>query len=186
LLIHALRVLIDEYPVNGLQLTIVGEGEERQRLESLASRLSLAGRVHFAGAVPHEELYLWYSAADLFCLASGREGWPNVLLEALACGTPVVATAVGGIPEVIRTDDLGLICQCNVRALVDKLSLALEKPWQADLLRSYAACHTWERTAQAIMQIFLAMLDRGARILHHRSSNAPKPEIAAPASESSG
>ncbi len=186
LLIRALQRLVDEYHLDGLRLAIVGEGGERPALENLAVRLSLADRVHFTGAVPHEELYLWYSAADVFCLPSRREGWPNVLLESLACGTPVVATAVGGIPEIIGMDDLGLLCAGEVSALAYKLCQALHKPWQTDSLRRYAASHTWERTAQAVVQIFSAVLDRGERIPHHHSSNAPTPEMAAPASESSG
>lgn len=153
LLIRALRLLVDEYQVDGLQLVIVGEGRNRQVLESLVSRLSLDGHVYFAGPVPHEVLSLWYSAADVLCLASRREGWPNVLLEALACGTPIVATAVGGIPEIIRNDDLGLLCPYTEQALAAKLSLALEKPWQTDSLRSYAASHTWAHTAQSVVQV---------------------------------
>jgi teichuronic acid biosynthesis glycosyltransferase TuaC len=178
LLVRALRLLIDEYRVDGLQLVIVGGGSERRPLERLASQLSLTGQIHFAGAVPHERLHLWYSAADVFCLASRREGWPNVLLEALACGTPVVATAVGGIPEIICTDELGLVSRSGERELADALALALEKPWQADLLRSYAAFYTWERTAQSIAQILVAVLapktgaPQGPAVSHHAIANA--------------
>jgi teichuronic acid biosynthesis glycosyltransferase TuaC len=175
LLMKALRVLDDEDRVDDLHLAIVGEGGERHALERLASRLSLSDRIHFAGAVPHEVLSLWYSAADVFCLASFREGWPNVLLEALACGTPIVATAVGGIPEIIRTDDLGLISPCTEHALADKLSLALEKPWQPDLLRSYAASHTWERTAQAVVQVLSTVLSPMIGFPHQPASS-PHPQ----------
>ena len=66
----------------------------------------------------HKELCLWYNAADLFCLASEREGWPNVLFESLACGTPVVATKVGGIPEILRSEKLGILVERNVNEIV--------------------------------------------------------------------
>jgi hypothetical protein len=60
-------------------------------------------------AVPNAELRWYYSAADVFCLASEKEGWPNVILESLACGTPVVAAATWGVPEVLPTEDYGLL-----------------------------------------------------------------------------
>src|SRR3546814_20106811 len=74
----------------GLTLWIVGGGPERGRLEALARDLNVAGRVRFLGVVPHERMPEVYSAADVLVLASEREGWPNVLLEAMACGTRVV------------------------------------------------------------------------------------------------
>jgi teichuronic acid biosynthesis glycosyltransferase TuaC len=78
----------------GMRLAIVGEGEARDALQRQTARLGLSGRVHFAGARPQDELKDWYSAADALLLCSSREGWANVLLEAMACGTPVVATPI--------------------------------------------------------------------------------------------
>ena len=97
--IEALAQLLPEHP--GARLVIVGEGEERERLQALALELGVAERVTLAGARPNTELLRWYSAADVFLLASSREGWANVLLEAMACGTPVVATDIWGTPEVV-------------------------------------------------------------------------------------
>ncbi|MEO8386751.1 MAG: glycosyltransferase, partial [Betaproteobacteria bacterium] len=94
LVIEAMRLLPDT------DLLIIGEGPERARLETLVSKRKLSGRVRLLGSVAHRELPPFYSAADIFVLASSREGWPNVTLEAMACGTPVVATNVGGIPEI--------------------------------------------------------------------------------------
>ena len=79
----------------------------RAELQTMACSLGLADAVRFAGAVPQAELARWYSAADLLLLASSREGWPNVLLEAMACGTPVVASRVGGVAEVVSSSLLG-------------------------------------------------------------------------------
>lgn len=82
------------------QLVIVGQGPLRPSLEQLAGQLGIASRVRFAGALPQVDLPRWYRAADIFVLPSHSEGVPNVLLESSACGTPWVASRVGGIPEI--------------------------------------------------------------------------------------
>ena len=78
----------------------MGEGEEDVALRRLAQGLGVTGRVHFLGSMPQKRLAGVYNAADVLVLASIREGLPNVVLEALACGTPVVATAVWGTPRL--------------------------------------------------------------------------------------
>ncbi|MCB1768449.1 MAG: glycosyltransferase family 4 protein, partial [Candidatus Competibacteraceae bacterium] len=86
----------------GAHLVIVGEGEEREPLTRLIQQHHLGERVRLVGAVPNVELARWYSAVDVLALASSREGWANVLLESMACGTPVVATRIWGTPEVVQ------------------------------------------------------------------------------------
>lgn len=159
LLIRALKILVDEYDERDLSLVIVGDGESRQALSDLAAALDLKDRVRFIGAVPHRDLYAWYSAADLFCLASDREGWPNVLLEALACGTPVVATNIWGVPEVISSDEVGLLTKRNDRDIAQAVSRALHRPWKPATLVEYAQSHTWERAAHALNRLFAATLN---------------------------
>src|SRR5205814_1186584 len=100
-----------------ISLYIIGEGESRTQLSAQIHRLGLGGRVVLVGAVANERLRFWYSAADVSCLASSREGWANVLLESMACGTPVVATRIWGTPEVIVGDHLGLLCDLDVPSL---------------------------------------------------------------------
>lgn len=103
LVVEALRDLPD------CELVVVGEGEQRRSLGILAKELGVSERVRIVGRVPQTELPEFYSAADAVVLASSREGLPNVVLEALACGTPVVATRVGGIPEVVGSPEAGLL-----------------------------------------------------------------------------
>jgi glycosyltransferase involved in cell wall biosynthesis len=132
----------------------VGEGPSRKELEGLVASLGLKEHVHFVGDVAHHELCRWYNAADIFCLASSREGWPNVVLESLACGTPVVATEVWGTPEIIRSDDIGLLTKRTDQDIANALERALERTWNYDVIRDYAASHTWERVAAAVRDVF--------------------------------
>lgn len=164
ILIDALDILVRERGDSNLYLVIAGEGPSHKDLRQLVASRALAGYVHFAGAVPHEELCLWYSAADLFCLASSREGWPNVILESLACGTPVVATAVWGIPDIIRSEDLGLLTERNERDLAQTIKKALAHRWDSDSIVRYARSHTWERVADSVFRVFESVLaDRSPR-----------------------
>lgn len=162
LLLKALHRLVQEPQYKHLYLVIVGEGPCRRELEELITALHLASHVRLVGDMPHHALATWYSAADLFCLASAREGWPNVLLEALACGTPVVATAVGGIPEIIRSDEVGILTGRDEQALADSIALALTKPWHSSTIITYAAEHTWERVSQDVLHVFEAVLSGGS------------------------
>jgi teichuronic acid biosynthesis glycosyltransferase TuaC len=90
-------------------LFLIGDGPDRRRLESIARETGVGERVRFIGTVAQKDLPRYYSAADALVLASSREGWPNVLLEAMACGTPVVAARVGGTPEVVRSPVAGVL-----------------------------------------------------------------------------
>jgi colanic acid/amylovoran biosynthesis glycosyltransferase len=106
LLNAASRLLTEGAPVD---ITIVGDGPERERLERLTRELGIEGEVRFAGAVGRDILPSHYSAADIFCLPSFAEGVPVVLMEAMATGLPVVATRVAGIPELVRDEESGIL-----------------------------------------------------------------------------
>jgi glycosyltransferase involved in cell wall biosynthesis len=159
LLVKSVRLLSDKFPETDIHMAIVGDGPARGKLEKTISSLKLDGKVRLVGAVPHDQLRLWYSAADLFCLASGREGWPNVLLEALACGTPVVATAVGGIPEIIRSEKVGLLTEREETKIAAAIFDAMNRNWQSDAILHYAREHTWSHTAVTVRGIFQSLLE---------------------------
>jgi glycosyltransferase involved in cell wall biosynthesis len=136
-------------------LYIVGEGPERERLQRLIEKLRLSDRVHLVGAVANAELKWWYSAADLLTLCSSREGWANVLLEAMACGTPVVATAIAGTAEVVRTNAVGRLfgersSECLLAAIKD-LQVAMPTREQ---VRHYAEGFDWAATTQQQIELF--------------------------------
>ncbi|MCB1954759.1 MAG: glycosyltransferase [Rhodocyclaceae bacterium] len=88
-------------------LVVIGEGQEYAALRALCNRLGVEERVRFVGVIPQDALRRYYVAADALVLASRSEGWPNVLLEAMACGTPVVATPVGAAPEIVTSRAFG-------------------------------------------------------------------------------
>ena len=136
-------------------LVIAGEGPERQALESLANQLKVSAKVTFLGWVTQSQLVKSYSAADMLVLPSSREGWPNVLLESMACGTPVVATDVGGIPEIITSPVVGCVI---TRRTVDNLVDAVIDLWQTlpdwAQVRSYVQTCSWESTTDAQIKLF--------------------------------
>jgi glycosyltransferase involved in cell wall biosynthesis len=154
LVIKSFRVLADKFHEKDIQLAIVGDGPYRSHLEKLISSLRLDDRVRMVGAVSHDKLHFWYSAADLFCLGSSREGRPNVVLESLACGTPVVATPVGGIPEIISSENVGLLCKRDESKIAEAIRTALRKSWCTEEIVAYANKFTWEQTAVAVRDVF--------------------------------
>lgn len=136
-------------------LVIAGEGPERDRLTALIARLGLADRVRLLGARPHAELPGLYGAADASVLASSREGWANVLLESMACGTPVVAANIWGNPEVVRTPAAGVIYDPNtpdgIAAGIRRL-FAETRPRTET--RSYAEAFSWDETTAGQLALF--------------------------------
>lgn len=160
LLLKALKILVNESQEKPPYLVIVGEGKFRRELEQLIALLGLQDYARLAGDVPHQALSRWYSAADLFCLASEREGWPNVLLESLACGTPVVATAVGGIREIVTSDRIGLLRERTPQDFAAGIDIALKKSWPAEELVQFARSHTWEQVALSVVRVFEQIAER--------------------------
>lgn len=107
---------------------LIGDGPLRGNLERDVARAGLTDRVRFVGPRPHAQLPDWYRAADVFVLPSRSEGVPNVLLEAAACGTPFVASRVGGIPEIAHLGESRLVPPGDVRQLAGALREFLERP----------------------------------------------------------
>jgi teichuronic acid biosynthesis glycosyltransferase TuaC len=144
----------------GYTLMIAGLGPERAALAALAASLGVGSRVHFLGFIPHDELARLYSAADALVLASSREGWPNVLLEAMACGTPVVASNRWGAPEIVARPEAGVLMPersaDGVAAAVGALFRALP---ERDATRRFAEAYSWDETTSGQLRLFAEVLD---------------------------
>jgi teichuronic acid biosynthesis glycosyltransferase TuaC len=140
--IEALAVLSDTV------LLIVGDGPDDQALRVLASHMGVADRVRFLGHVDQSLLPDLIGAADALVLCSDREGVANVLLEALACGTPVIATPVWGSPEIVTTPEAGLLLRDRSAAsVVEGVRRLLALPPDRTATRQYAERFTWTDTA---------------------------------------
>jgi teichuronic acid biosynthesis glycosyltransferase TuaC len=143
------------------ELVIAGEGPERERLSAQIVRHQLGDRVRLLGPRPHGELAALYGAADASVLASSREGWANVLLESMACGTPVVASAIWGNPEVVRAPAAGVIYQPNtpdgIAAGVRQLFAAMP---ERRATRAYAEMFGWDETTAGQLALFNRILGR--------------------------
>jgi teichuronic acid biosynthesis glycosyltransferase TuaC len=157
LVIYALRDLLER----GLdvELMIVGNtarGGPRyeNRLRQIVSELGLSPRVRFIGWLDRNALAELLSAVDLFCLASYTEGWPNVVHEALACGTPVVASAVGGVTAMIRNGENGFTVPTkDVARLTDALECGLRTPWDRAAISAGGRSRTWVDVAREVIEI---------------------------------
>ena len=141
------------------RLLIAGDGPEKQKLADLAQRIGVEDRLTFLGTLPHDQLREYYSAADIFILASSREGMPNVLLEALACGTPVVATRVGGIPEVVTRPEAGILVDRHPQALAKGVQTLLANYPERTATRQYAETFGWDKTSHGQFELFRRILD---------------------------
>lgn len=136
-------------------LLIVGEGPDRARLASLIERLDLGERVRLLGARPQTELPALYSAADALVLASTREGWANVLLESMACGTPVIASDAWGNPEVVQRREAGILMRANTpEGIADAARELFRDPPSRAATRAYAEEFSWDPTTQGQLELF--------------------------------
>jgi glycosyltransferase involved in cell wall biosynthesis len=137
------------------KLLIAGTGPERKNLEAQAERLGVTGRVTFLGAVAQTDLKDYYNAADAMVLASSREGWANVLLESMACGTPVVASNVWGTPEVVAAPEAGVLMKERTsQGIADAMRSLRERYPDHAATRRYAENFSWDATTEGQLQLF--------------------------------
>lgn len=162
--VKAQELIVGALPLlPGVRLVLAGDGPNRAMLEQLAQTLKVSARVTFLGAVPQAQLREHYGRADALVLASSREGWANVLLESMACGTPVVASRVYGTPEVVAAPDAGVLMnERTPRGVADAVNaLRAHYPDRA-ATRRYAEGFSWNDTTAGQLQVFGAVLGRHA------------------------
>jgi teichuronic acid biosynthesis glycosyltransferase TuaC len=141
------------------RLAIVGGGPLRTEVEA-----ALPPRATLVGAQPLEAIPTWMAACDVLVLPSHIEGTPNVVLEALACGRRVVATAVGGVPDVITSDTVGaLVPPHQPEALAASLTQALRTRYAPEAVAEHGACGGWDASAAALHAVLVAAVDASVR-----------------------
>jgi glycosyltransferase involved in cell wall biosynthesis len=156
LIVEAMQRLTD------CQLLIAGGGPMRDELVRLAKELRVSERVRLLGDIPHAQLPAVYSAADALVLASEREGWANVLLESIACGTPVAASDVNGTSEVVRSDAAGrLIAERSPAAIAAAIDLLRSNPPRREDTRRYAEGFGWDVIARANKALLISAAESG-------------------------
>jgi len=149
----------------GATLFIAGDGPDRAKLQSLAAELGVADRVRLPGVVPHAELPSLYAAADISILASSREGWANVLLESMACGTPVVASRIWGTPEVVAEPVAGVLMpDRSAEGVAAGVNTLLAQMPERAATRRYAERFSWDATTTGQLQLFQGITGEAPRM----------------------
>jgi glycosyltransferase involved in cell wall biosynthesis len=142
------------------RLIVVGDGTEKSKLQKLATSLQVSDRIRFVGTLSQQQLVEYYTIADMLLLPSSREGCANVLLEALSCGTPAIATAVGGSPDIIADPSAGLIIQQRTTdALTSAITqLSANMPDSVNV-RIYAQRFSWSPIIKQQIDIYQTIIN---------------------------
>lgn len=156
-LLGAMSIVHRELPE--AKLILVGDGEEREHLETLTDNLGIRECVEFAGRVPHERVEDYMNQAEVFVLSSLSEGFPVTILEAMACGLPVVATRVGGVPDIIKNGTNGyLVDTMNQEQIAEALlNLLQDKQLRKDISennREGVRRYRWDAVAATLEGVY--------------------------------
>lgn len=137
--------------IEAARLVLIGKGEDEARLRALAASEGVAERVYFAGSLDHDVMPLILSAADVMVLPTVSEGLANAWVEALACGTPVVTTDVGGARELITCDTAGrLLAERTPEAVAQAVNAILNAPPPREAVAALTEAFSWEANAAAL------------------------------------
>lgn len=146
------------------KILVAGTGREERNLKKLAGRLNLNDEILFLGHVNHDDLPRYYSTADVFVRASLSEGFGNVFLESLACGTPIIGTSVGGIIDFLEDEETGLICQTqDSRSIAKKINMLLSnQELRQKLIRNGQELihkeYTWNIIVKQMEEVYFNLL----------------------------
>jgi teichuronic acid biosynthesis glycosyltransferase TuaC len=147
-----------------VDLVIVGEGPERAAIAALARARGVAGRVRLLGQMPQDKLPEIYGAADLLLLVSTHEGWPNVLLESMACGTPVVVSEIDGIGDIVAAPAAGrIVREVAPGHLAAAIRGLLTAPPDRAATRAYAEGFDWQGTTDGQIALFHEICERNPK-----------------------
>jgi glycosyltransferase involved in cell wall biosynthesis len=151
----------------GMQVYLVGEGPDKPKIESAIQARNAAGYIHALQGCAADDVAIWMAAADLVTLPSYMEGCPNVVLEALACGRPVVATNVGGIPEIMNSECGRLVPPRDPAALALALAAVLDTTWDAAAISAQGS-RSWSAVAAELLEVFTLLTSSRQVAAHAR------------------
>ena len=138
---------------------VVGSGSQEKSLKKLINNLDLGDQIKLVDSKPHAEIPFWMNACDLFVHPSLNEGNPTVMFEALGCGKPFVGTRVGGIPEIIINDKLGILVEPeDPECLAKAIQRALDTEWDEGYISEYAKQFTWDNIAKRIIEAYESVM----------------------------
>lgn len=162
LVLEALPTIIKQRP-DVLYICVGGPGRHgldfSEALKSRIARMRLESHVLLPGGRAHDELYKWHNASDLFVLASSREGSPNALLEALACGSPAVSTHAGGAADELEKTGFGVMMrERSADAAAEAILEALGRDWNRSQIRQAMERRSWDETAKQVTDYFSRLL----------------------------
>lgn len=136
---------------------IVGSGDLKSNLQRIIKKKGLEEDIILVGGKSHNEIPVWMNSCDVFVLPSLAEGNPTVLSEALGCGVPFVGTRVGGVTDIITSDEYGSLCSVNdSHDLAEKILAALDKEWRREKIIEYSKNYTWDMIVARMLPIYEA------------------------------
>jgi len=167
---HRIAEALGQLKARGIQaeLLIAGgpgrEGNFEAAIHAAVEAFGVRERVRFLGPLRPDQLSRLMSAADVFCLASSNEGWPNVLHEAMACGAPVVATDVGAAPQMVPNQDVGIVVPFgDIGKLAEGLERALVKRWDRPAIAAWAQQRSWKAVAGEVVALMREVVEEDRR-----------------------
>lgn len=150
-----------------LHVYMVGEGPDRPLIESAIQANNASAYIHALPGCAFDDVAVWMAAADLVTLPSYMEGCPNVVLEALACGRPVVATNVGGIPEIMSDACGSLVAPRDAAQLAHALASVLDRTWDASAISAHWS-RSWDGVAAELFGVFQSIVPNPKAVVHAR------------------
>ena len=138
---------------------VVGQGTDIAEFKEHLRTFDIDNVIEVIGQVPHEKISEYMKNADFVILPSWSEGLPTVLVEAMASGLPIIATKVGGIPEIVNKDTGVLVEPKNPEDLARGIINAITKKWDRQLICEYAKNYTWEKNAEKTIEIYNKVLN---------------------------
>lgn len=166
LVLQAMKLVLAQVPE--AKLTVVGDGDDRPRLEKTAVDLGIAGAVHFTGRVTEKEKIRWLQKARIVVNPSRKEGWGVTVIESNACGAPVIASDVPGLRDAVQDGKTGLLVRYgDVRDLAAGVVLMLRNPRVREEFSrraiAWARSFSWDRATHQTLQVIEQMVSEGGR-----------------------